>query len=186
MKKRVIFIQGAGAGAHAEDARLVASLGRALGPNYSIHYPEPPNEDAPDFEAWKESHDRDVEAAGKGVIVVAHSAGAAMIVEWLGERAKPPDLGGIFLIGAPFFGEGGWESGDDLPVEALETKVPTGIPIHFYHGTDDEIVPYAHLALYEKAVPRAVIHRLEARDHQLNEDLAELARDIERITAPGS
>ena len=40
MSKQVLFIQGAGAGAHDEwDNKLVESLARDLGPTYEISYP---------------------------------------------------------------------------------------------------------------------------------------------------
>lgn len=184
MKRKVIFIQGAGEGAHAEDARLVASLGRELGPGYSVHFPEVANEHEPDFEAWRRDLGRELVAAGEAVVVVAHSAGAALFVEWIGEERKPAPIRGLFLIGAPFFGEGGWPTDDPFPVEALET-LPRGVPIHFYHGTEDEIVPFSHVDLYERAVPRAVVHRLAGRDHQLNDDLSDVARDIADMDAAG-
>jgi hypothetical protein len=36
MKKQVLFVQGAGQGAHEEDAKLAASLGKELGPGYEV------------------------------------------------------------------------------------------------------------------------------------------------------
>lgn len=183
MTRRLIFIQGAGEGAHAEDAKLVASLRRELGRGYSVRYPEVADEGSPDFEAWKRALDYDVEAAGEGVIVVAHSAGAAMTVMWLAEQRKAAPIGGLFLIAAPFMGEGGWKSDAPVDAGALGAAVPEDVPIHFYHGTRDEIVPFAHLGLYGKAVPRAILHRLAGRDHQLNCNLSEVARDIEELEA---
>jgi hypothetical protein len=35
--------------------------------------------------------------------------------------------------------------------------------------------------MYAGLFPQAVIHRLRGRDHQLNDDLKEVARDIERL-----
>jgi hypothetical protein len=39
-------------------------------------------------------------------------------------------------------------------------------------------VPFAHLDLYATAIPGATVHRLEGRDHALNNDLAEVAAGI--------
>lgn len=61
------------------------------------------------------------------------------------------------------------------------TKFPAGLPVFLYHGRDGEIVPFAHLELYAAAVPQAKVRRLDGRNHQLNDDLAAVARDIESV-----
>jgi hypothetical protein len=55
--------------------------------------------------------------------------------------------------------------------------------LHFYHGRDDEIVPFAHLGLFAREFPNAVIHQLDGRNHQLSDDLSEVARDIRQLAA---
>jgi hypothetical protein len=55
---------------------------------------------------------------------------------------------------------------------------PTSTPLHFYHGLADEIAPPGHLELFARAVPQAQVHRLPERDHQLNDDLKEVAATI--------
>jgi pimeloyl-ACP methyl ester carboxylesterase len=52
------------------------------------------------------------------------------------------------------------------------------VSIHFFHGLEDEIVPPSHLELYARAVPQARTHRLKGRDHQLDDDLSEIAEEI--------
>ena len=54
------------------------------------------------------------------------------------------------------------------------------MPLHFYHGEDDK-VPVAHVDMYAKLLPQAVVQRLPGRDHQLNGDMSEVARDIEEL-----
>lgn len=56
--------------------------------------------------------------------------------------------------------------------------VPPGVPLVFFHGEDDETVPIAHLDMYLDVFPAATAHRLPGRDHQLNNDLSEVARAI--------
>jgi hypothetical protein len=51
-----------------------------------------------------------------------------------------------------------------------------------YHGRQDETVPFAHVALYAKALPQAVVRHLDGRNHQLNDDLSEVAADIQLPT----
>jgi hypothetical protein len=41
------------------------------------------------------------------------------------------------------------------------------------------------LELYAKLIPRAVVRRLAGRDHQLGNDLSEVARDIRSLNVPG-
>ena len=50
--------------------------------------------------------------------------------------------------------------------------------MHFYHGLKDEVAPPSHIELYARAVPQARVHRLPGRDHQLNNDLREVAAVI--------
>ena len=44
--------------------------------------------------------------------------------------------------------------------------------------SDDDTVPPAHADLYARAMPQAQVHRLPGRDHQLNNDLGEVASAI--------
>jgi hypothetical protein len=39
----------------------------------------------------------------------------------------------------------------------------------------------AHVDLYKKSIPHAQVRKLEGRDHQLNDDLSEVAADIRRL-----
>jgi predicted alpha/beta hydrolase family esterase len=181
MKKPILFVQGGGEGAWQVDAELVASLEKELGSDYPIRYPRMPNEDDPDAEAWKPRLAAELAALGDGAIVVAHSVGGAILVDFLAEAERETKIAGIFLIAAPFVGKGGWES-SDLPARREIGASPLkDMPVYLYHGRDDEIAPFGHVELYAKALPRAVVRRLDGRDHQLDGDLAVVARDIRRL-----
>jgi pimeloyl-ACP methyl ester carboxylesterase len=52
------------------------------------------------------------------------------------------------------------------------------VPLFLYHGDKDEVVPVSHLDIYAKALPDAVVRRLPGRNHQLDGDMTEVARDI--------
>jgi pimeloyl-ACP methyl ester carboxylesterase len=122
---------------------------------------------------------------GNGAILVGHSAGATVAVLAVAERAIKQRLAGLFLVSAPFCGDGGWQiEGFELP--NLRERIPAAVPIFFYHGRDDETVPIAHVGLYAKAIPRAVVRRLGGRNHQLNDDLSEVSSDIKRLKALGA
>jgi predicted alpha/beta hydrolase family esterase len=143
-----------------------------------------PSEAAPDAAVWKRRLAKEIAAMGNGAILVAHSAGATVAIAAIAERAIKQRLAGLFLVSAPFCGDGGWQiEGFGLP---NLREIPVGVPIFFYHGRDDETVPIAHVGLYAKAIPRAVVRRLGGRNHQLNDDLSEVSSDIKRLKALGA
>jgi predicted alpha/beta hydrolase family esterase len=181
VRKPVLFIQGAGEGAHAVDARLVSSLAKGLGPTYDVRYPPLPNEGKPDDTTWKAVLASEVTRLGDGGIIVAHSAGAAAIIRTLAERRIGERLAGIFLIAAPFCGPGGWHiDGCEVPNDVSD-RLPADVPLFLYHGRADDTVPFAHVELYAKLLRSATVRRLPGRDHQLNDDLSEVVEDILRL-----
>jgi predicted alpha/beta hydrolase family esterase len=119
--------------------------------------------------------------------VVGHSIGAAVLIDYLADRAdtnRSSMPAGVFLIAAPFIGGRGWPSNGLRPTKEAAASLPDGAVIHLYRGGDDDTVPFSHLGMFAKALPAAKIHRLRGRDHQLNDDLSEVARDIKRLTGP--
>lgn len=178
-KRPVLFIQGGGEDVHdGWDSKLVDSLQRELGSGFDVRYPRMPNEDHPGYELWKPALEDQFATLPDGAIVVGHSAGGAVLVRMLAARIPVPRLGAILFIATPFLGDGGW-SVEDVPFPPdLGARLPQYAPIHFFHGLDDAIVPPSHVGLYEHAVPQARVHRLAGRDHQLNNDLSEVATEI--------
>jgi pimeloyl-ACP methyl ester carboxylesterase len=178
-KYQLLFVQGGGKGTHDEwDNKLVASLRQELGQDYEIHYPRMPSEDDPSYALWKTALERIFGTLRDGAILVGHSVGGTILVKVLAEQLSARAFGAIFLIAAPFAGDGGW-SADDLQFPPdLAARLPKGVPIHFYHGLEDEVAPASHLDLYARAVPQARVHRLPGRDHQLSNDLREVAAAI--------
>jgi predicted alpha/beta hydrolase family esterase len=179
MQRQVLFIQGAGQGTYAEwDNRLVDSLMEKLGRDYEIRYPRMPNEADPTYLTWKRALEKEFADLNDGTILIGHSVGATVLINAIAADQPQFKAGGIFLVSGPFIGKGGWPSGDIEPKDELGAELPEGVPIYLYHGSDDEIVPIAHVELYAEAIPQAIIRRLEGRDHQLNDDLKEVAEDI--------
>jgi predicted alpha/beta hydrolase family esterase len=179
VKRQLFFVQGGGKGAHDEwDSKLVKSRRRELGQDYEIHYPRKPSEDDPSYARWKTRLENVFETLDDGAILVGHSVGATILVKVLAEQVSVRKFGAIVLIAAPFVGNGGW-SADDLQFPPdLGARLPKGVPVHFYHGLEDEVAPPSHLERYARAVPQARVHRLPDRDHQLNNNLREVAVTI--------
>jgi predicted alpha/beta hydrolase family esterase len=183
MRYQVLFIQGGGAeGTHDEwDNKLVEGLRRELGLDYEIRYPHMPNEADPNYARWKTVLRKEFGKLDDGAILVGHSIGGTILINTLVEEPPDLELGGIFLLAAPFVGEGGWQSEDIKTMSNLGSCLPAQTPVFAYHGSEDETVPFEHLGLYARAIPQAVVRRLTGRDHQLDYDMTEVAADIRRL-----
>ena len=178
MAKQVLFIHGGGGGAYEADATLAESLRNALGPDYEVRYPQMPNEEEADYQTWKRIINENADEMGKGAILVGHSIGASVIAKVLTD-SNPPPIAGAFLISGPFWHEDDFWRWDEVALSADAAKrAPRNVPIFLYHGEADEFVPFAHLAMYAKALPNAVVRPLPGRNHQINNDMTEVARDI--------
>jgi len=176
---QLLFVQGGGAGTHDEwDDKLVDSLRRELGPNFEIRYPRMPNEEDPGFAPWKAALEKEFAKLDDDAILVGHSVGGTILVNALAQAPSERKVRAIFLIAAPFVGEGGWPSDDINPASDLGARLPRGVPVYVYHGLADETAPPSHAELYARAIPQAQVHRLPGRDHQLNNDLSEIAATI--------
>lgn len=171
---RVVFIQGGGEGAHDEDARLAADLGERLG--HPVAFPLMPDEGEPDYERWKPAL---ADAISRADVVVAHSIGGYLAVRYLVEERIAPS--GLFVIAAPFpGGDPDWTfEGFDLP-EHFGSSLGD-VPTFLYASPDDDVVPFAHLALYAEAIPGS-ISRATTGGHQLGENLEVVARDIQALS----
>ena len=184
MRAQILFIQGGGSGAHNEDGKLAASLRQHLGSTYEVRYPQMPKENDPDHQRWKPKIRKELAAATERVILVGHSLGGSFLLKYLSEEKIETRVTGLFLIATPYWGGDGWRyegyEAVALPGD-FASKLPKEAPIFFYHSRDDEVAPFAHLALYEKKLPHATIRTLDGRGHQLNTDLSEVVADIKSL-----
>src|SRR5207344_2561345 len=106
-----------------------------------------------------------------GAVLIGHSIGGTVLLHVLAEKRLRTNPGALFLIAAPFIGEGGWQSDDIQPTADLAGQLPVGMPVFLFHGTADDSVPFAHMQLHATALPDATVRVLSQRDHQLNDDL---------------
>jgi predicted alpha/beta hydrolase family esterase len=165
------------------DSKLVESLERELGTGYDIRYPRMPDEDDPKFAPWKAALRKELDRLDDAAVLVGHSIGATFLVHSLAEEPPERPPAGIFLVAMPFIGKEGWPSGDIRikPEPDLGAKLPAQSPIYLYQGSADEIVPARHAELNAKAIPQAVVRKLSGRDHQLDNDMSEVAADIREL-----
>ncbi|HMF73654.1 MAG TPA: alpha/beta fold hydrolase [Flavitalea sp.] len=177
MRKQLLFLQGGGNGGYEADAKLVASLQKALGKDYEVSYPRMPTDDAPDF-GWLQQIGKEIAKLQDDVILVAHSLGASLLLKYLSENKISRKVAGIFLISTPFWsGKEEWVQGLKLR-EGFAESVPKNSRIFFYHCRDDEEVPFDHLASYRQKLPMATFREIESGGHQLGNNLDLVAKDI--------
>jgi uncharacterized protein len=183
MNKQVLFIQGAGTGGYEEDAKLVASLRKALGTSYDVHYPRMhTDETEAEFgPAWLKQIDKEISSVKTEIILVGHSLGASMVLKYLSENNLIKHIPGIFLIATPF-----WSGDQDwvLPLklqEGFSDRLPKDIPLFFYQCKDDDVVPANHFAIYKQSVPWGRFREIATGGHQLNNDLTLVAQDIKSL-----
>jgi uncharacterized protein len=181
MRKRVLFIHGGGEGAYEEDRKLALSLQDALGTAYDVQIPKMPNEDRPVYEAWKERITKELDALGGEVILVGHSLGASVLLKYLSEGEVEKPVTGLFLVASPYWGAEDWEVGEYILRENFASRLPEQLPIFLYHSRDDEVVPFAHAALYKTKLPQAAVREVDGRGHQFGNDLSQVARDIRKV-----
>jgi len=175
----VLLVQGGSDGAYEADQALAESLRRELGSGYEVRYPAMPEEAEPDYEAWKGAILSEVADLGEGALVVGHSIGASILIRLFLDQEPVMKVCGLFLISGPFWYDHEFWRWDEVALPANAADLfSNDVPLFLYHGEEDQSVPLSHLDMYASAFPDAVVRRLPGRDHQLNNDMTEVARDI--------
>jgi uncharacterized protein len=176
--KHVLFIQGGGAGAHAADAPLAASLRQALGAGYEVHFPRMPGEDDPSLQPWKARIAEEMARLPGPVTLVGHSLGGSMLLSCLAEQAPPVPVAALALLAAPAWDGDRWQFDELLLPDDLAERLAAIPRLLLYHCRDDASVPFAHLALHAARLPRAASVAVEQGGHQFGNDLRAVAADL--------
>jgi hypothetical protein len=149
----VLFVHGGGEGAHEADQELAASVQNALGAGYEVRSPKMPNEDSPEYGAWRDRISKELVDIGGEVILTGHSLGASILLKYLSEEEPERPVAGAFLVATPYWDVEDWEVDEYALREAFASKLPDGLPMFFYHGRDDDVVSFGHLALHKEKLP---------------------------------
>jgi hypothetical protein len=180
--KQILFIHAAGDVGYDGDVALVASLQKALGTVYKVHFPKMPSDEVPYFGAgWPKQIGEEISSIKGEVILAGHSLGASMLLKYLSENKITENISGIFLVAPPF-----WSGNEDW-VQPLKLqkkfsdKLPKDIPTFFYQCKDDDVVPFEQFTLYKQKIPWAVFREMSHGGHQLNNDLTIVAQDIRKL-----
>ncbi|MBU1348772.1 alpha/beta hydrolase [Patescibacteria group bacterium] len=155
-----------------------SSLGAALGEDFEVFQPRMPNAGDAKYPEWKTYFGKILPLMDPGVLLVGHSLGGVFLAKYLAEETVPQRIKATSLVSAPY-----WPSGDeatggfDLPA-SLEKFSKQGGETFLYHSRDDEVVPFADLEKYQKALPHAHVRIGEGRGHYNTPDFPELVEDI--------
>lgn len=154
----LLFVHGAGA--EDEDRPLAEALAKSL--RLELRYPRISDADM-SLEAWAKPVRAALDALAPDDVVVAHSFGATVLVRVLGEPARSRALPrAATLLAMPDWGPTGW----DVAAYVISgAEPPQTLSLH--HCRDDEVVPFAHLALSAARLPSASVHAHPRGGHQL-------------------
>src|SRR5215207_9259742 len=183
VKRHVLFIHGGGERVREADKKLAASLRDALGAAYDVRYPEMPDADRPEYEIWKDQIAEELSTLDGDVTLVGHSLGGSILLKYLSKEEVEKPVTGMFLLASPCWGAEDWEVGEYELQKDFASKLPEGLLVFLYHSRDDEVVPFAHLALYEAKLSQATVRKFDGRGHQFGDDLSEVAKDIREVVS---
>ncbi len=82
------------------------------------------------------------------------------MLKYLAEEKVEKPLAGSFLIATPYWGAEDWQVEAYSRPEGFASQLPKA-PFFFYQSHDDEVVPFAHLALYAEKLPQATIREFD-------------------------
>ena len=151
-----------------------------IGSEFVVYTPQMPNKQNAQYADWKILFEKVINQLDNRLVLVAHSLGAAFILKFLSENSLSIEIKRIYLLGAPFDGEG-------MGSEKLNTFLQPHWPgkleqieekLCFYHSTDDFAVPYRHFEDFRRMFPKASFRKFEDRNHFLQPEVPELVQDI--------
>lgn len=189
MKQQVLFVQGGGEGAYAEDQALADYLGDALREVADVHYPKFPGLESVDYHLWRSKAVDALKDTGDEAIIVAHSLGGAALLKMLSEDKPAHNIRALFLVAMPYkCADGEWGGDDFALANDFAQHLPAIQHLTLYHSQDDEWVPFNHLHQYAQKWPEATTVPLAGRGHSfMKVEFTELVEAIQScIDGPSS
>ena len=158
----------------------------SLPENYDVHIPEMPLKYMADYNLWKMYFEKILQSiTAEKIILVGESLGAAFLLKYLATEDYEYPITQIHLIATPL---GKWADQEvsGLSDFALSQKdilnfSHSGITLHLYHSSDDEVVPISHTRQLSELLPFAHVHYFIDRGHFYKEtEFPELLREVLR------
>lgn len=151
---RLLFVHGAGG--YAEHRVLADELADQLGA--TVEMPRLPDDDM-SVVAWAEPVGHALKGLRAEDVVVAHSFGTTILLHVLATSPAPP--ASATLLAMPDWGPQGWDVDDYVP-----SAPGSAIELTLHHCRDDQVVPFAHLALAAAQLAGAQVVTHDAGGHQ--------------------
>lgn len=148
---------------------------------FQVVRPEMPNKRNARYLEWKIWFEKFLPFFADEIILIGNSLGGTFVAKYLAENQFPKKIKAVFLV-APCF--------EDLPEEPLlDFALPTSLKqleaqsdkIWIYHSKDDDVVPFAHLAKFQQALPKAQVRVFEDRGHFNVKELPQIVEDIKNL-----
>jgi len=183
MKKEIFFVHSAGPqGKGQGSSDFIAHLVKSLGDGYRIHHPAMPDPENPRYMPWKMALQSSLPVGGNKSALIGHSLGGSVIVKYLSEGLCQMPLAGLFLVGAPYWGTRGWAMEEFMFPRDFQSKLPDIDKIFVYHSRYDKFVPFSHGQFYTKALEGSVFRAIDGDQHEFNEGLPVLVKDIQHLS----
>ena len=158
------------------------SLKENLGDDYDILSLRMPNSMNAKYLEWKIWFEKFVPYIQNDAIFMGNSLGAIFLSKYFSENDYPNGVKGIFMLAAPY---GPVSPTDDMADFVLQKDLSKlsayGKKVHLYHSKDDPVVPFSHLAEYEKVLPDAKVRIFEDKGHFQVLGFPELIEDIKSL-----
>ena len=158
------------------------NLQSALSADYEVLLPVMPNKQNAKYPEWKIWFEKLIPFLENGVVLIGYSLGASFLVRYLAENDFPVPIGATIVVAGAYSTDM-----DDMAAEfaapaSLALLEKQGGRIFLYHSTDDPIVPFAELAKYQAALPRATARIFNDHGHFFGrETFPELVADIKSL-----
>ncbi len=156
-----------------------SSLEKGLGKDFEVIAPRMPNSLNAKYLEWKIWFEKLIPFFNREIILVGHSLGGIFIAKYLSENKFPKEIKATFLVAAPFDDtDSDYTLADFTLPKSLNKFEGQGGLVKLYHSKDDDVVPFADLTKYTKALPSAKALIFEDRGHFKQEKFPELVKDI--------
>ena len=136
-----------------------------------------PCKDNAHYDAWEITFSRYLELVEGDLVLVGFSLGGIFLAKYLSEHELIDRVGKVILVAPPF--------DDTLSSEPLTNGFVLGdlsrlaeYDVGLFFSKNDTVVPIEHAEKYRSALPSADIHVLDAADHFIQEEFAEIVGAI--------
>lgn len=166
---RLLFLHGAGG--YDDDRALAQGLAAAL--DVPLDLPRLPDDDM-SVEAWARPVRRGLDSVGADGLVIAHSFGASILLRVLADDG--PAVRRATHLAMPDWSPDGWDAPD-----YAYTGFEPATSLSLQHCRDDEVVPFAHLALDGARLPNARVEIHPRGGHQFEGLVDEIASGLRHL-----